>query len=159
MIEGIADGLVGGETVINYLIVGSRASCLNRTLIAFFLLGLNSLANPALLVVELLFAGNLVELSILGKNSGLLVLLLLVELLTLAELAALAKELLFISTLVGLTLTSLTLEVGLVPIEGLVKLIIPVAAEPIFVDGLVLLILLNCLAESPSVEFSSLRLS
>ena len=83
----------------------------------------------------------------------------LIELLTLAKLTALAKELLFIDTLARLTLTSLTLKVGLVPTENLTKLIIPVIVKPIFVDGLVLLILLNCLAKLPSIKFSSLRLS
>ena len=109
--------------------------------------------------MELLFIGDLIELSTLRKNSGLLIPLLLIELLTLAELAALTRELLFIDTLVGLTLVLLTLKVGLILIEGLAELVIPVVVEPIFVDGLVLLILLNYSAKLPFIEFSSLRLS
>ena len=105
------------------------------------------------------FAGNLVKLSSLETNSGLLTPLLLVELLTIAELAALVEELLFIGGLAELTLVLLTLEVGLIPAEGLAELIILVAAEPIFIDGLAPLALLNYLAESPSIEFSSLKLS
>ena len=109
--------------------------------------------------MELLFVGNLVELFILKKNSGSSAPFLLVKLLTLAELIILIKELLFISALAGLVLALLTLKVGLVPIKGLAKLVIPVAVELIFVDGLVPLVLLDCLAKSPFVEFSSLRLS
>ena len=145
--------------MVNRFIVGFRASCLNRTLLAFFLLGLLNLVDPAFLVVELLFVGDLVELSFLKINSVLLAPLLLVELLTLAKLAALVEELLFIYTLAGLALALLTLEVGLIPIEGLVELIILVAAKLIFVDGLVLLVLLNCSAKLLFVKFSSLRLS
>ena len=84
----------------------------------------------------------------------------------------------------------LTLEVGVIPIEGLIELVILVAAElitlvvvelialvvaelvalvaaelialvvaePIFIDGPALLALLNCLAKSPSIEFSSFKL-
>ena len=159
MARGIADRLIREKTVINCLIAGSKASYLNKTLIAFFLLGLDSLADPTLLVVELLFVGNLVELFTLGKNSGSLAPLLLVKLLTLAELATLIGELLFINTLAGLTLASLTLKVGLIPIEGLTKLVIPIAAELIFVDSPVPLTLLDYLAKSPFVEFSSLKLS
>ena len=105
------------------------------------------------------FVGNLVKLSSLEINSGLLTPLLLVELLTIAKLAALVEELLFIGSLAELTLVLLTLEVGLIPIEGLAELVILVVAEPIFIDGPVPLALLNCLAESPSIEFSSLKLS
>jgi hypothetical protein len=101
----------------------------------------------------------LVKLSTLKKNSGLLVPLLLVKLLTLAKLAALIGELLFIYTLAGLALVSLTLEVELIHIEGLAKLVTPVIAKPIFVDGLAPLALLNYLTKSPFMEFSSLRLS
>jgi len=139
----------------NRLVVGSRASCLGRTLLAFFLLDV--LADPTLLVVEPLFIGDLVRLSSLETNSSLLAPLLLVELLTLAKLATLVGELLFIGGLVELALVLFTL--GLIPIEGLVELIILVVAEPIFVDGLALLALLNCSAKSPSIEFSSLKLS
>ena len=159
MAGGIADGLIKKKTIINYLIAGSRASYLDKILIAFFLLNLDSLTDPALLIVELLFTGNLVEFSTLRKNSNLSALLLLIELLTLAKLTALIGELLFINTLAGLTLTSLTLKVGLVPIEGLAKLVILIAVEPIFVDGLVLLALLNYSAKSPFIGFSSLKLS
>ena len=77
----------------------------------------------------------------------------------------------------------LTLEVGLIPTEGLAELVALVAAklvalvaaelivlvaaeliallaaEPIFINGLAPLALLNCLAKSPSIEFSSLKLS
>ena len=101
----------------------------------------------------------MVKLSSLETNSGLLVPLSLVELLTIAKLAALVEELLFIGGLVELTLVLLTLEVGLIPIEGLVELVILVVAELISIDGLVPLALLNCLAKSPSIEFSSLKLS
>ena len=112
-------------------------------------------------------AGNLVKLSSLETNSSLLAPLLLAELLTLAKLAALAGELLFVGCLVELTLVLLTLEVGLIPIEGLAELVALVAAklitllvaEPIFIDGPAPLALLNCLAKSPSMEFSSLKLS
>jgi len=128
---------------------------LGRTLLAFF--PLDILADPTLLVVEPLFIGDLVKLSSLEINSSLLALLLLVELLTLAKLTALAEELLFVGSLAELTLVLLTL--GLIPIEGLVELITLVAAEPIFVDSLVPLALLNYLAKSPSIEFSSLKLS
>jgi hypothetical protein len=106
--------------------------------------------------VEPLFIGDLVKLSSLETNSSLLALLLLVELPTLARLAALAGELLFIGGLAELALVLLTL--GLIPIEGLIELVILVAAELIFVDGLAPLALLNCLAKSPSIEFSSLKL-
>ena len=88
-----------------------------------------------------------------------LALLLLVELLTLAKLAALAGELPFIDSLAELTLVLLTLEVGIIPAEGLVELVILVVAEPIFIDSPAPLALLNCLAKSPSIEFSSLKLS
>ena len=93
----------------------------------------------------------------LETNSGLLALLLLVELLTLAKLAALVGELLLIGGLAELALALFTL--GLIPIEGLVELIALVVAEPIFINGLAPLALLNRLAESPSMEFSSLKLS
>jgi hypothetical protein len=118
----------------NCLIAGSRASCLGGI-------------------------GNLVELSTLGKNSGLLVPLLLIKLLTLAELAALVGKLLFIGALAGLALALLALKIGLVLTEGLAEFVVPVVAKPIFIDGLALLVLLNYLAKSPFVEFSSLRLS
>ena len=154
---GVADGFIGGGTVVNCLIVGFRASYLGRILLAFFLLGLLNLINPTFLAVELLFVDNLVKLSFLKINSVLSALLLLVELLTLAELAALIKELLFVYTLAGLALALLTLEMGLIPTKGLAELIILVTAKLIFVDGLALLILLNCLAKLPFVEFSSLR--
>jgi hypothetical protein len=87
----------------------------------------------------------------------LLVLLLLVELPTLARLATLVGELLFVGGLVELALVLLTL--GLIPAEGLTELIILVVVELIFVDSLAPLALLNCLAKSPSIEFSSLKLS
>ena len=135
--------------------MGSRASYLGRTLLAFFLLDV--LVDPTLLVVEPLFIGNLVRLSSLEINSGLLALLLLVELPTLAKLATLVGELLFIDSLVELTLVLLTL--GLIPVEGLAELIILVVAELIFIDGLAPLALLNYSAELPSIEFSSLKLS
>jgi hypothetical protein len=51
------------------------------------------------------------------------------------------------------------LTLGLIPIEGLAELIALVVAEPIFVDGLAPLALLNYLAKLPSIEFSSLKLS
>ena len=159
MIGGVADGLIGGGTVVNYLIIGFKASCLNKILLAFFPLGLLNLVNPAFLAVEPLFTDNLVELSFLEINSVLLVLLLLVKLLTLAKFAVLAKELLFVYTLAKLALVSLTLEVGLIPIKGLIKLVILVTAKPIFVDSPVPLALFDYLAESPFMEFSSLRLS
>jgi hypothetical protein len=195
-------------------VAGSGASCLGRTLLAFFPLGLDNLADPTLLVVEPLFAGNLVKLSSLEINSSSLVPLLLVELSTLAKLAALAGEplfvgglvdpallaveplfgdlvglsssetnsgslaplslvelptlaklaalageLLFVDSLAELALVLLTLEVGLIPTEGLVGLVVLVVAEPIFIDGPAPLALLNCSAESPSIEFSSFKLS
>ena len=59
--------------------------------------------------------------------------------------------------MVELTLALLTL--GLIPIEGLAELVILVVAELIFIDGLAPLALLNCSAELPSIEFSSLKLS
>ena len=139
----------------NRLIAGSRAPYLSRTLLAFFLLDI--LVDPTLLVVEPLFIGDLVKLSSLEINSGLLAPLLLVELLTLAKLATLVGELLFIGSLAELTLVLLTL--GLISIEGLAELIILVVAELIFINSLVLLALLNYLAKSPSIEFSSLKLS
>jgi hypothetical protein len=105
------------------------------------------------------FAGDLVKLSSLETNSGSSALLLLVELLTIAKLAALAEELLFVGGLAELALALLTLEVGLIPAEGLVELVALVAAEPIFVDGPAPLALLDCLAKSPFIEFSSLKLS
>ena len=149
----------------NRLIAGSRASCLGRTLLAFFLLGLDSLVDPALLVVEPLFIGNLVKLSSLEINNSSSAPLSLVELPTLTKLAALVEELLFVGSLVELTLVLLTL--GLIPAEGLaelitlvvVELIILVAAKPIFIDGLAPLALLDRSAKSPSIEFSSLKLS
>ncbi len=107
--------------------------------------------------MEPLFIGDLVKLSSLEINSSLLVLLLLVELLTLAKLTTLAGELLFVGGLVELALALLTL--GLIPAEDLVELIILVVAELIFIDSPVPLALLNYLAESPSIEFSSLKLS
>ena len=127
--------------------------------------------------------GDLIKLSSLEINSGLLAPLLLAELPTLAKLATLVGELLFIGRLAELALALLTLKVGLIPIEGLaelialvaaklitlvavelitlvaVELIALVAAEPIFIDGPAPLALLNCLAKSPSIEFSSLKLS
>jgi len=118
---------------------------------------LDILVDPTLLVVEPLFIGDLVKLSSLEINSSLLAPLLLVELLTLAKLTALAGELLFIGSLAELTLVLLTL--GLIPAEDLAELVILVAAELIFVDGLEPLALLNYLAKSPSIEFSSLKLS
>ena len=95
--------------------------------------------------------------SLLETNSGLLTPLLLVELLTLAKLTTLTGELLLIGGLVELTLALFIL--GLIPTEGLVELVTLVAAEPIFIDGLVPLALLNYLAKSPSIEFNSLKLS
>jgi len=139
----------------NRLVVGFRASYLGRTLLAFF--PLDILADPTLLAVEPLFIGDLVRLSSLETNSSLLALLLLVELLTLAKLTTLVGELLFVGGLVELALVLLTL--GLIPIEGLVELIILVAAKLIFVDGPAPLVLLNYSAKSPSIEFSSLKLS
>jgi len=109
--------------------------------------------------VEPLFIGDLVELSSSETNSGLLAPLLLVELLTLAKLAALVGELLFVGGLVELALALLTLEVGLIPVGGLVELVALVAVELIFVDSPAPLALLDCLAKSPSIEFSSLKLS
>jgi len=61
----------------------------------------------------------------------------------------------------------LILKVELIFAEGLAKLVALVAAklitllvaEPIFIDGPAPLALLNCLAKSPSMEFSSLKLS
>ena len=103
--------------------------------------------------------GNLVNLSSLKTNSGLSVIFLLVELLTLAELAALTGELLFIYTLAGLALALLTLEMGLIPIEGLVEFVTLVVVKPIFINSPAPLVLLNCLTKSPFMEFSSLRLS
>ena len=99
----------------------------------------------------------MVKLFSLETNSVLLALLLLIELPTLAKLATLAGELLFIGSLAELALALLTL--GLIPAEGLVELIILVAAELIFVDGPAPLALLNRSAKSPSIEFSSLKLS
>jgi len=99
----------------------------------------------------------LVKPSSLKINSSLLILLLLVELLTLAKLTALAGELLFIGRLVELTLALLTLEVGLIPIEGLAELNALVVVELIFIDGPAPLALLNYSAESPSIKFSSLK--
>jgi len=95
--------------------------------------------------------------SLLETNSGLLASLLLIELLTLAKLAALAGKLLLIGDLVELTLALLTL--GLIPVEGLAELVTLVAVEPIFIDSPAPLALLNCLAKSPSIGFSSLKLS
>ena len=158
MTGGVANDFMGEGTIVDRLIAGFGASCLGRIFLAFFLLGLLNLINPAFLAVELLFIGNLVDLS-LETNSGLLVLFLLVELLTLAELITLIGELLFIYTLAGLVLALFTLKVGLIPIEGLVELITPVAAELIFVDGLAPLALPNYLADLHFMEFSSLRLS
>ena len=119
---------------------------------------MDGLVNPILLVVKLLFISNLVKPSSLKINSGLLISLLLIELLTLAKLTALAGELLFIGRSAELTLVLLTLKVGLIPIKGLVELNALVAAELIFVDSLAPLALLNYLAKSPSIEFSSLKL-
>ena len=158
VIGGVANNLVGEGTIINHFIAGSGVSCLGKTFLAFFLLGLLNLIDPTFLVVEPLFTDDLVDLS-LKTNSGLLVLLLLVKLLTLAKLITLIGELLFIYALAGLTLALLTLNVGLIPIKGLAKLIILVTAEPIFIDGPVPLVLLNYSAKLPSMEFSSLRLS
>ena len=83
-------------------------SYLGKTLLAFFLLGLLNLTNPAFLAVKPLFIGNSVDLS-LEINSSLSAPLLLVKLLTLAKLTALAKKLLFIGALVGLALALFTL--------------------------------------------------
>jgi len=138
--------------------VGFRASCLGRTLLTFFPLSLNSLVDFTFLVVEPLFIGNLVTLSSLEINSNLLASLLLVELLTLAELTTLVGELLFIGSLAELALVLLILKIGLIPTKGLVELVALIIAELIFIDGLALLALLNCLAKSPSIEFSSLKL-
>ena len=135
----------------NRLVVGSRASCLGRTLLAFFLLGLDSL------VVEPLFIGDLVKLSSLEINNSLLALLLLIELPTLAKLTTLVGELLFIGSLAELALVLLTL--GLIPVEGLVELVVLVVAEPISIDGPAPLALLDRSAKSPFIEFSSLKLS
>jgi len=71
----------------------------------------------------------------------------------------LAGELLFIGSSVELALALLILEVGLILTKGLAKLVALIAAEPIFVDGPALLALLNYSAKSPSMEFSSLKLS
>jgi len=155
-VRAVTNGLIGGGTITNCLIAGFRASCLGRTLLVFFLLGL---VNPTFLVVKPLFIGDLVTLSSLEINISSLAPLLLVELLILAELATLVRELLFIGSLVELILALLTLEIGLIPIEGLVKLVVLVVAKLIFIDGPALLALLNCLAKSPSVEFNSLKLS
>ena len=91
----VANGLIGRGTVVNRLIAGFRASCLSRTLLAFFLLNLLNLIDPAFLTVEPLFTGNLVDFS-LKTNSGLSALLLLIKLLTLAKLITLVGELLFV---------------------------------------------------------------
>jgi len=99
----------------------------------------------------------LVKLSSLEINSSLLAPLLLVELPTLAKLAALVGELLFIGGLAELALVLLTL--GLIPAEDLVELIALVVVEPIFIDSPAPLALLNYSAKSPSIEFSSLKLS
>ena len=144
--------------MVNCFIIGFKASCLGKIFLVFFLLGLLNLINPTFLAVELLFIGNLVELSSLKINSVLSVPLLLVELLTLAKLTALVRELLFVYTLAGLALILFTLKVGLIPIEGLVKLITLVTAKPIFINSLVLLILFNYLAKLPFIKFSSLKL-
>ncbi len=154
-VGAIANSLIGIQTIGNRLIAGSRAPYLSRTLLAFFLLDI--LVDPTLLVVEPLFIGDLVKLSSLEINSSLLALLLLVELLTLAKLTTLVGELLFVSGLAELALALLTL--GLIPIEDLVELITLVVVELIFIDGLAPLALLNYLAKSPSIEFSSLKLS
>jgi len=154
----VANGLVGGRTMTIGLIIGSRASYLGRTLLAFILLGLDNLVDPAFLVVELLFTGDLAMLSSLEINSSLLAPLLLIKLLTLVKLTTLVEELLFIGSLAKLTLVLLILKVRLIPIEGLVKLIALIAVEPIFVDSPAPLVLLDYLAKSPSMEFSSLKL-
>jgi hypothetical protein len=129
VVGAVADGLIGGGTIADRFVAGSG------------------------------FVGDLVKLSSLEINSGLLALLLLVELLTIAELVALVEELLFVGSLAELALVLLTLEVGLIPAEGLVELVALVAVELIFVDGPAPLALLDCLAKLPSIEFSSLKLS
>ena len=155
---GVANSLIEGGTVVNYLIVNFRASCLSKIFLTFFLLSLLNLIDPVFLAVEPLFIGNLVKLSSLKINSVLSAPLLLVKLLTLTKLATLVKKLLFVYILTGLTLILLILEVGLIPIKDLAKLVILITAKPIFIDGLVLLALLNYLTELPFVEFSSFRL-
>ena len=131
---GIANNLIREGTVVNYLIAGSRVSYLGKT-------------------------GNLVKLSTSGKNSGLSAPLLLIKLLTLAELTALVGELLFIGVLVGLVLASLTLKVGLIPIESLAEFITLITAKPIIINGPAPLALPDYLAKSLFIKFSSLRLS
>ena len=153
MAGAVANSLIGGGTIANCLIAGSKASCLSGMLLAFFPLGIDGLADPTLLVVEPLFTGDL------ETNSDLSALLLLVKLLTPAELAALVGELLFVNSLVKLALALPTLKVRVILAEGLAEFVILIAAEPIFVNSLVLLALLNCLVKSPSIEFSSLKLS
>jgi len=135
--------------------VGFRASYLGKTLLIFFPLGL---VNPIFLIVEPLFISDLIKLFSLKINSNLLAPLLLIELLILIKLTALIGELLFISSLIKLILALLILEIGLIFIKGLVKFIILIIEELIFIDGLVLLALLNYLAKSPFMEFSSLKL-
>jgi len=161
------------------LLAGSGVPCLSRTLLAFFLLGLeellclgvdsssfilllqrglllvDGLAGPALLAIKPLFAGNSTELFSSEKNSGLSASLLLVDLLTLAELAALTEELLFVNSSAKLTLALLILEMGVIPAKGLAELVALVTV----VDSPALLALLNCLVELPSVEFNSFKLS
>ena len=135
--------------------MGFRASYLGKTLLIFFPLGL---VNPIFLIVEPLFISDLIKLFSLKINSNLLAPLLLIELLILIKLTALIGELLFISSLIKLILALLILEIGLIFIKGLVKFIILIIEELIFIDGLVLLALLNYLAKSPFMEFSSLKL-
>ena len=114
---------------------------------------MNGLADLALLAVKPLFAGNLAKLSSSEKNSGLSALFPLVDLLILVELVALAGELLFVDGSAKLTLALLTLEVGIIPAEGLAELVALIAA----VDSPALLVLFDYLAESPFVEFNSFK--
>ena len=109
--------------------------------------------------MEPLFIKDLVTLSSSKINSNSLSLLLLVELLTLTKLAVLVKKLLFIDSSAKLTLALLILKVGLIPIKGLVELVALAVTKPIFIDGPALLALLSYLAKSPSIKFSSLKLS
>ena len=153
MAGAVADSLVGGGTVANRLVAGSRASCLGGTLLAFFPLGIDGLADPTLLTIKPLFTGD----SETNSNSS--ASLPLVKLLTLAELAALAGELLFVNSSAKLALALPTLKVGVIPAEGLAEFVTLVAAEPIFVNSPAPLALLDCLVKSPSIEFSSLKLS
>jgi len=155
-VRAVINRFIGGGIITNRLVVGFKASCLGRTLLAFFLLGL---VDSIFLVIELLFTNDLVILSSLEINSNSLIPLLLIKLLILIKLAILAGELFFIGGSVELVLVLLTLEIGLIPIKGLVKFVILIVVKLIFVDGLALLVhFINYLAKSPSIEFSSLKL-